>query len=92
MTAPPPEKDPVLLPRTPPPIVRTSLCDVKGVPGKKNPSDSSEMSDPSPPGTNHGKENIEILEKPAPPIRPIRPIGLIKAAEFFNVVFAGFSR
>ena len=50
------------------------------------------MSDPSPPGTNHGKENIEILEKPAPPIRPIRPIGLIKAAEFFNVVFAGFSR
>ena len=47
------------------------------------------MSDPSPPGTNHGKENIEILEKPAP---PIRPIGLIKAAEFFNVVFAGFSR
>jgi len=47
-------------------LVRTSLCDVKGVPGKKNPSDSSEMSYPSFPGINHGKENIEILENFCP--------------------------
>ncbi len=69
---------PPSFPGTRHPLVRTSLCDVKGVPGKKTPSDPSEMSDPSSPGTNHGKENIDILEKPT---APVRPIGLISVVE-----------
>ena len=88
ISAPPPEKDPSSpgpRPTSPtlsdpseiPSPVRTSLCDVKGVLGKKEPVRPVRPCLTRPPGINHGKENIEILENLPVNGRPLTRVGYL---------------